>query len=159
MEHKQGLSLLDIAPSKEKVDVGDGQQLEVQGISSRDLLTLIQRFPEMQKFMSIGSIKATDILNMAPTTVSGIIAAACGHVGDENYEKAADRLSMEAQLNLIEAIGRCTFRSGFGPFVMRISAHVVAALSANSGRATGTNSPPPLKPSSPPDTAPTPSGT
>jgi hypothetical protein len=144
-EKQQGLSLLDIKLATELVEVAPEQKVEVRGISSSDILTLIQRFPDMQKFVSIGGIKATDIMNLAPTTVSGIIAAGVGHVGDAEYEAFADKLSIEAQLNMLEAIGRCTFRSGFGPFVMRISAHVVAALSGSSGRATGTNSLPQSK--------------
>jgi len=155
---KQGLGLLDIAPVSEQVDVGNDQKLEVKGISSEDILKLIQRFPDMQKFISMGGIKPADIMNTIPGTVGGIIAAACGHAGEENYESAANKLSVEAQLDLLEAIGRCTFRNGFGPFVMRISAHVVAALSAKSGKATDMNTQLQSRPSSLPDTTQAPSG-
>lgn len=139
-EVKQGLSLLDIKLATELVEVAPEQKVIVRGVSASDILTLVQRFPDMQKFISTGGIKATDIMSLAPTTVSGIIAAGVGHVGEADYEEFAGQLSIEAQLDMLEAIGRCTFRSGFGPFVMRISAHVVAALSGSSGRATVTNS-------------------
>ena len=130
--------MLDIAPLNEQVEIGNDKEgtaqfIEVRGISSRDILTLIQNFPDMQKFVSIGGINPQDILSLAPGAVGGIIAAGTGHVGELEHEQAADRLSIEAQLDLLEAIGRCTFRNGFGPFVMRISALVAVALSAKSG--------------------------
>jgi len=51
-----------------------------------------------------------------------IIAAGCGHLGNEEYEKRAAALSLDEQLTLIEAIMELTFPNGIGSFIDRLTA-------------------------------------
>jgi len=145
MAREQGLSLLDIGVLTEKVQVSvkDGEPvfIDVQGISSEGVLILFQRFPEMQSLMSgMGvAVKPVEILSAAPKAIAAVIAAGCGSPGNPESEAVASQLSVEVQLDILEAISRLTFRSGFGPFVKRIVA-LSEAVSANYGRAPGTNS-------------------
>lgn len=161
MAKTPGLTLADIGVAVEMIDV-DGKEgpakIEVRGVSTEDVLTLLQRFPELQKWIGGGERKAADLIKLAPNAVSAIIAAATGGLDDKTIEEAAAQLPIETQLNFLEAIGRLTFKSGFGPFAERILALFDAAKSASFGKATVTNSQPVSKPLSPPDTTQQPSG-
>jgi hypothetical protein len=153
MTKEQGLSLIDIGGAREQVPVGDAL-LNITGVSARGALALFQRFPEMQKWFSGGGLTASEMIIAGPDAVAAIIAAGTGHLNDKAHEKIADELPIETQLDILEAIGRVTFKSGFGPFVKRIAALSSAVASVNYGKALDTNSPPALKPSSEPVTDP-----
>jgi hypothetical protein len=161
MANTPGLTLADIGVATEAVTV-DGKegpaQVDVRGVSTEDVLTLLQRFPELQKWIGGGERKASDLISLAPHAVSAIIAAATGGLDDTKIEAAAAQLPIETQLNFLEAIGRLTFKSGFGPFAERITALFAAAKSVSYGKAQATNLQPELKPSSPPVIPQPPSG-
>lgn len=165
-EHKeQGVSLLDIAPAFENVRVGEKDDkpvyLKVIGVSAKGVVNLFTRFPEVQKWFAVAgqNIKVMQLVKELPGAIESIIAAGCGLPGNDAAEEMAGNLPVEVQLDILEAIGRLTFKNGFGPFVRRMLALSNAARSANYGRAPATNSPPASKPLSPPDTTPKPSGT
>ena len=154
-----GLSLLDIAPLCATVKVGD-QDMNVYGLSASSIVGLFQRFPEMQSwFKGVTKIDLQRLIAEAPDTISAVIAASCGHYGNEAAEEMAGRLTVEQQLDVLEAMFKLTFKEGFGPFVRRIVNLANVAQSANSTRAPLTKSPQASNPSSQPDTIPVPSGT
>ena len=161
MSKSTGLTLLDIGPLTELVPVSDSQSLTVTGISAEGCLNLFARFPALQKYLVGGGISINDMLASAPELLAAIIAAGTGTPGDTEAERVALGLPIEIQMDILEAIGRLTFRSGFGPFVQRLIALtgvIVVAKSDNSGKANSTTSPPVSKPLSPPDTTPDTSG-
>jgi hypothetical protein len=138
-EH-QGLSLSDIAKRYEDVPVGEKEEdfLRVYGISAEVCLTLLNRFPDLLgKAMAGGGVKFNDLVAAAPGAISVVIAAATGHPGDEEVEEDAASLPIEIQMDILEAVGRLTFRSGFGPFAQRIMNLANAASSVSSGAVPG----------------------
>ena len=88
------------------------------------------------------------------------LAAGTGSPGDADAEEIAASLPVEVQTDVLEAVYRQTFRSGFGPFVKRVLVLYAAAVqSGNFGVDPGTKSQPELKPLSPTDTPQASSGT
>ena len=159
-DKEQGLSLRDISDFGENVDIGDGRKLKVRGISAQGCLLLLMRFPDLQKWISGQSLALTDAFLQAPETMAAVIAAGTGAPGDTDAEDIAASLPVEVQTDVLEAVYRQTFRSGFGPFVKRVLVLYAAAVqSGNFGGDPGTKSPPESKPLSPTDTPQAPSGT
>lgn len=154
---EQGLGLLDIAPAYEDVPVADAM-LRVYGITSEDVIALFQRFPDAKNWFGGGKIDMAALGRTAPEAIKAIIAAACRACGNLRAEERAGQFTVEEQLNILEAIGRLTFRSGFGPFVARLASIARLAVSENSGRAPGTISQPTSNNSSDTATVSQPSG-
>ena len=161
MAREVGLTLLDIGNPSEKVSIGD-QEVSVTGIAAEGCLALFIRFPELQQYLGGGGVSVSDLIKTAPDVIAAVIAAGTGTLGDDEAESIARKLPVEVQLDILEAIVRLTFRSGFGPFVQRI-ATLSAAIGTEvkyvkGGKETPTTSQPELKPSLPPDTDPSTSG-
>lgn len=157
-ENKPGLSLADIGVPRENVALGKENVL-IRGLSAEDLFYLFDRFPEIQTWVSGAPINPMK----TPQALAALIAVAGGFsAGDEKGEQLARNLPVESQLDILEAVGRLTFKSGFGPFAERLTALLngvaVALPSLRSGKAQVTNSRPVSKPSSPPDLDMEPSG-
>jgi hypothetical protein len=157
MSKEQGLSLTDIGAPHIKVSIGD-KQVDVYGLSVENLIALLQRFPEAGKWLAPGTVNMTEMIAAAPKLLSAIIATATGAPEDKESEAVASKLSVEIQLDILDAVVKLTFKDGFGPFVKRIADLSVVAASVNFGRVTGTNSPQQSSPSLPPDTEAKPSG-
>jgi len=149
MSQKPGLTLADLASQYEDVPVGD-DFIRVRGISAQDGLAILMRYPALGDL--IGGFTMVKFIQAAPDAVAAIIATATNDVGDDEAEENAKRIPLELQLDIMEAIGRLTFKSGFAPFAKRIMALADAANSANSSKAPAMKSPSVSKPSSPPDT-------
>jgi len=147
MTKEQGLGLRDIAALSERIPVGDIDVLEVFGISAKDILEIFLRFPMTHAWVSGAGVDLVEVPKVAPMVLAAILAAGCHALGDEEAEKRASELPAEVQLDCLEAIGRLTFRSGFGPFVKRVFALAAVAASEIFGRGRDTNSQPPSKPS------------
>lgn len=154
----QGLSLADIGPVYEDVDLGKDRLLRVYGISAKGLFTIFQRFPEVGQWFKGGKFDPKSLIAQVPDCISGVIAAGCGYAGDAKMEKKAENIAVEAQIDVIEAIFRLTFKAGFGPFVQRMVALSAQAESQNFGRGLGMISPKGSQTVSPPDTTAQPSG-
>ena len=60
--------------------------------------------------------------------IGPIIAAGCGHIGDEKYEQHAGTLLVEYQLNLVKAIIGLTFPSGIGSFIEAMMTLMIGAV-------------------------------
>ena len=114
MSRQPGLTLADIGNQAEELPIGD-RYITVHGISCRKALDIFKRFPALAKMVS--GFNAADLLGAMPDAVAAIIVASVG-----GSEEDADNLSIELQLDLLECIGRLTFKSGFGPFVKRVMA-------------------------------------
>lgn len=125
------VSLTDIAPARTTVPV-QGHTIEVNGITAKTIAALLERFPEVKLLMA-GKQSTANLFELAPTAIAAIIAAGTGKPDDLDEEQAAARLPIEDQANLIEAISKLTFPSGFGPFVERIMA-LTAAVEGASGK-------------------------
>jgi hypothetical protein len=150
MTNAPGLTLADLAAMSEDVPVGTSF-ITVHGISAKNALAIFKRFPKLLSL--INGFDLGTFIDAAPEAVSAIIAAGTGHFGDEQAEADAGNITIEVQFDILQAIGRLTFKSGFGPFVeriMRLGGSVPDF--ASSGKAQDTKSPPPSSSSSPPDT-------
>jgi len=113
--------LLDIAPSTsvEVVKI-DGKRIIVRGLHVDAVASIVARFPKIVG-MLLGGGGAVDFgprfIDQFGGAIGPIIAAGCGHLGDEKYEKHAGTLLIEDQLRLVKAIIGLTFPKGFGFFV------------------------------------------
>lgn len=151
MSNKPGLNLADLANQHENVPVGDNF-IRVTGVSAQDGLTILLRFPALAELIS--GFTMMGFLKAAPDAVAAIIATATGTPGDEEAEENAKHIPLEIQLDILEAVGRLTFKNGFAPFAERIMALANAANSAPSTKASVMKSQPQSRPSLPPDTTP-----
>lgn len=137
------ISLLDISPAVATVKVRGGE-LEVRGVSAESIAKLLGRFPEIGGLLSGGDIKldAASITTVVPKAVRVIIAAGCGHAGEEEWEAAADNLTAEEQADAIAKIVELTMPSGLGPFVGKLRAIMAgAAPGPRTGKAPASHSP------------------
>jgi hypothetical protein len=112
--------LLDIAPSAAVGVVKiNGQRLTVHSLGANALASLAMRFPDVIAVLFGGGLGAVDVgrklFEQLGAAAGPIIAAGCGHLGDEKYEQYADTaFLLEDQLKLVTAIIRITFPNGFG---------------------------------------------
>jgi hypothetical protein len=155
------LSLLDVLPQHETVDIGGGQQIEVYGISAEDIGAILHRYPDAfaQIIKAKGNVTLTD-----PALLGALLAASQRNgsehslLGNDECEQRARSLSVGAQMKIMQAIGRVTFPDGAGPFLQGLASMSSAANEAmrlviqvdSKGRAM--TSPPTPKPSEPPAT-------
>jgi len=125
------LSLRDIAKLHEDVKIGDAEDqfVRVNGLSAQVALAILNRYPAvLGKALEGEGFKFADAIKAAPEVLSSIIVAGTGgKFDDEEALEDASALPLEVQMDVLEAIGRLTFRSGFGPFVRRIVALAEAA--------------------------------
>lgn len=111
--------LLDIVPATatEKVILSDGTDVTVHCLNFGQIAALLARFPKLVALVALGE-------NALPQLISGggglwvpIIAAGCGHLGDEKAEQIAAKLSLDDQAKLFEAIYRLTYPNGMTAFL------------------------------------------
>jgi hypothetical protein len=115
--------LLDIAPSTacEAVWI-DGHRISVRGLSFNDAAFIISRFPNVGDLFREGfnPSVALRLIEQLGTAVAPVIAAGCGHLGDEKYEQVAGAMVMENQAALLEPIWRLTCPNGTRSFIERL---------------------------------------
>ena len=148
VQKTEPIGLLDVMPMTEQVQINERQSILVQGISSKAIWSLLKRFPLLQGLIVGGGITPADIVAFGPQVVAAICAAAAGYLDNEAAEEKAASLSIEVQYNILEAMGRCTFSKGFGPFRQRLRA-ALGALYAGDGKPPAMKSPKPQQPSEP----------
>jgi hypothetical protein len=124
----KGLGLLDIKPRTEEVAIDTEQSLTVQAISTETCFQLLERFPSLLSIFSGSMPSVAEIRGSGPEAIAAIIACAVVNsdgklspFGHDEAERAAAALPMEAQLDLLAAIGRVTFKDGIIPFVQRLA--------------------------------------
>jgi hypothetical protein len=105
--------LLDITPSTavEVVKI-DGKRIIVRGLHCDAIASIVARFPELAVLLGGGGNIGTRLIERFASAIGPIIAAGCGHLGDEKYEQHAATLLVEDQLKLLKAIIGLTFPFG-----------------------------------------------
>jgi hypothetical protein len=150
--------LLDIAPSTsvEVVKI-DGNRITVRGMSVDAIASIVARFPGL-KSLAGGDAGGDIILRLIQgcgAAAGPIIAAGCGHLGEEQYEQRAAALLPEQQIKFIRAIFGLTFPNGIGSFVQELTNLIGGAEEPKAVRVRLKKSPSPLPPSSDADSHPT----
>jgi len=110
--------LLDIAPSTavETVKIGS-HSVEVQGLHGDAIASIASRFPTLVMLLAGGDNMVPRLISQFGFVIGPIIAAGCGHLGDEKYEQHASTLAVEDQFRLVTAIYRLTFPNGLAACV------------------------------------------
>jgi hypothetical protein len=151
--------LLDIAPStaSEAVWIG-GHRISVRGVSIDTVASLIAKFPELRALVNGGWDEdiVPRVIQFCGRAVGPIIAAGCGHFGEEAYEQRAAQYVLEYQVKLLKAIIGLTFPNGIGSFAEDLT----GLIGGTGGRAKpikmrSKRSPSPLPDSSGADSPPT----
>jgi hypothetical protein len=112
--------LLDIAPSTsvDVVKTADGQRLKVYGLHGNAIASIAARFPRLMTVLGdAGDGNVSQLIDQFGDAIGPIIAAGCGHLADEKYERHAARLLAEDQFKLVTAIYRLTFPNGLASFI------------------------------------------
>ena len=121
--------LLDIAPSTacEVVKI-DGKRIIVRGLHGDAIASIVARFPELGLLLGGGGTSiGPKLIERFGGAIGPIIAAGCGHLGNEKYEQHAGTLLVEYQLNLLKAIIGLTFPNGITSFVETLATFVTSA--------------------------------
>jgi hypothetical protein len=115
--------LLDIAPSTavEVVKI-NGIRITVRGLHGDAIASIVARFPELGLLLGGGADMGPRLIERFGGAIGPIIAAGCGHLGDEKYEQRAATLSVEDQLKLLKAIIGLTFPNGVTSFIETVTA-------------------------------------
>jgi hypothetical protein len=116
--------LLDIAPSTavEVVKI-DGKRIIVRGLHGDAIASIVARFPELGVLLGgVGTNIGPRLIERFGGAIGPIIAAGCGHLGDEKYEQHAAALLVEHQLKFLKAIIGLTFPNGIVSFVEAVTA-------------------------------------
>lgn len=116
--------LLDIAPSTsvEVVKI-DGQRIVVHGLHADAIASIVARFPELGFVLggAMGGASLPKLIERFGNAIGPIIAAGCGHLGEEKYEAHAGTMLIEHQLDLVNAIIRLTFPNGLLAFAQKLT--------------------------------------
>jgi hypothetical protein len=122
--------LLDIAPST-AVDVVkiDGKRIIVHGLHGNAIASIVARFPELGILLGAGGASVgPKLIERFGSAIGPIIAAGCGHLGDQKYEQLADTLLVEHQLRLLKAIIGLTFPNGITSFIETMMTLMIGAV-------------------------------
>lgn len=111
---------LDIAPVTSMVRIGDGD-VAVPGLSIEGVATVCLRFPELVDVLKAGAIDIKHILDLGPKVVAAIIAAGCGHPGNDKAEAKAMKLPLRYQAELLAAIKTATIGDDAQSFIRALS--------------------------------------
>ena len=144
--------LLDIAPSTavEVVKI-DGKRITVRGLHGDAIASIVARFPELGLLLGGGADIGTRLIERFGSAIGPIIAAGCGHLGDQKYEQHAGALLVQDQLKLVQAIISLTFPNGLTSFVETLATLVTRADEGERQKPVKVRlrkSPSPLQPSS-----------
>jgi len=133
------LTLMDLRRKSEVVDLGDGAEVEVTGVTVKQVADLLARFESLQKWASQAPITAKEFVKEVPDAVAAVIASATGYHGDLAAEEHVSVLTLEQQYDLLAAISRVTFTRGFASFMVQLRV-AAEAVSAETGKAPDTKS-------------------
>lgn len=139
------VSLVDIGPAKGTVPIR-GQNIDVVGLTARDIITLFNRFPELRRVVTgKADAEIMQILFAELPHVLATIVAACmgeGKAEDKAEVEAAERLTMGEQWLIIKATMELTFPQSVTNFIDDLLA-LVGQKGGVSGWAQGMTSPVP----------------
>lgn len=153
MPAQRQIGLLDIAPDYAIVNIGKGREIRVHGITIEAACLLAIRFPILMQVFSRTGLTSDVILKEAPTSISAIIASACGNPDDQQAEDNARHLPLSAQIAILKATAELTFaqEGGFGPFVDTMT-NLIRLFGVQAGKDPDTGSPSPAPRSNGQDT-------
>ncbi len=111
--------LLDIVPATavETVILSDGTDVTVHRLHFEQIAALAARFPKMIALLALGENALPQLISGGGALLVPILAAGCGHLGDEKAERIAAELSVDDQAKLLAAIFRLTYPNGIGAFL------------------------------------------
>lgn len=144
------VSLVDIVPQTRTVPITGGE-LELRGLSLRQIAELLLRFPSLRNLFVEGApeLDVETLLLMAPDAIGAIIAEAAGQ--PDAVDAITDgALTLDEVTDCLIAVRDLTMPHGAVPLLNRLA--VLLPGAGLSGRAQGMNSPPPPNGSLPPDT-------
>lgn len=149
--------LLDIAPSTAVAIVTiDELRIKVRGVSVDAIASIVSRFPAIKSLADGSGDMVSRLIAGCGSAIGPIIAAGCGHGGEETYERHAATLLPEQQMKLLRAIFGLTFPNGIGSFVEELTALIGGAgEGAKTIKIRLKKSPSPSPPSSDADSRPT----
>jgi hypothetical protein len=125
--------LLDIAPATavEAVRITGGQRLVVRGLNGNAIAAIAARFPAMVMLLGGNDAgMASRLIAQFGTAIGPIIAAGCGHLGDEKAEAIAGSFLPEDQVKLVASIYRLTFPNGLTAIMEAMAVMVSGAVDA-----------------------------
>lgn len=134
------VSIQDIAPPELATELvllpRVNAEIEVRGITSKDLLALGKRYPMLIKQVTGAAIAVEERFVTNLEVVPALVAAGLGKVGDKDVEKLVQQnLTDEERMMLLQAIMRLTNpepeSEAAGPFV------AAAAAAANGAQNPG----------------------
>ena len=116
--------LLDIAPSTsvEVVKIDGGRRLTVRGLHGPDIAAIAMRFPNLIALFAAAGENLILLISSFGPAIGPVIAAGCGHCGDEKAEQIANGLLVEDQLKLVKAIFWLTFPNGLTSLMATMAA-------------------------------------
>jgi hypothetical protein len=122
--------LLDIAPATavEAVKLSSGERLVVRGLNGNAIASIAARFPALVMLLGGGDNIVPRLIGQFGTAIGPIIAAGCGHIGDEKAEEIAGSFLPEDQLKLVMAIYRLTFPNGLAAIMESMAIMMSGAL-------------------------------
>lgn len=113
-------TLLELANAGRELTFGE-KKITVYGVSAEDLVGIITKYPLIMKAFSGVDVETPDIMKVAPQAIADIIAVGTGNKPTDENLKAARRLPVEMQLDIVSAIIKQTFPTGgVGPFVQKL---------------------------------------
>jgi hypothetical protein len=128
--------LLDIAPAtqSEAVWIGD-KRITVRALPPNAIASIIARFPNVRSIVGGGGDVFLSLIQFCGNAIGPIIAAGCGRLEDEVYERAATTLALEEQAKLLAAIWRVTFPNGISSFAAAMTNLVNTIVGGTGGGA------------------------
>lgn len=138
------VSLLDLAPTRKKVTLSEGLDVEVRGLSAKDLAFLLGTYPELKKLLTgkAATLNPQALIEQFPDAMAHVIALGLG-VGTSEELVVAGNLAVGFQLLIITAIIEQTLGGDLdGPFVQKLVglASKIEDASAIGGKAPVTKS-------------------
>ena len=126
--------LLDIAPATaaENVTLSDGAEVTVHRLHFDQIAALAARFPKLIALVALGENALPQLISGGGAILAPIIAAGCGHLGDEKAERIAATLLPDDQMKLFATIYRLTYPNGIGAFL-----EAMASLATGPAKAGG----------------------
>ena len=118
------MSIFDLAPPNEVVEVG-GEQQEIRAIGLAECLQIMARFPALSALIGGGQKQVTFADLLGSGAVPAIVASGCGRHGDAEAEAHIGRLDADTQSTLLIPILRLTMPRGLVPFLTRVAEFVV----------------------------------
>jgi hypothetical protein len=116
--------LLDIAPSTTigTVDI-DGVPITVRAISLDGIASIFARFPELRSLLGggFGDDLIPRLILSCGASVGPIIAAGCGHLADQAYERIGASMLPGQQVKILKTIFKLSFPNGIRSFVEELT--------------------------------------